>query len=61
MPGNPWFWPWANSLAISSLFGDLKYSFEKIATTAATNFFKLVIAVVYAILTYSSIKSTATP
>ena len=60
IPGNPRLSPWANNLAMSSLFGDLKYSSKKISTTAATKFFKLSIAILYPILTYSSIKSVVT-
>ena len=53
--------PWANNLAMSSLFGFLKYSSDKTSTTTVTNFFKLYNAVVSPIRTYSSIKSPDIP
>ena len=61
IPGNPRLSPLTKSLAMSSLFRDLKYSLEKISTTTLTNFFRLSIAVDSPIHTYSSIKSAATP
>ena len=61
MPRNPWLWPLVNNLAMSSLFGNLKYSSKKMSNTAATNFFRLIIAMFSHILTYSSIKSIVTP
>ena len=60
IPRNPRLSPLAKSLAMSSLFGDLKYSLKKISTIVLTNFFKLFIAVDSPIHTYSSIKLAVT-
>ena len=60
IPRNPPLSPLAKSLAMFSLFGDLKYSLKKISTTALTNFFRLSIAVDSLICTYSSLKSAIT-
>jgi len=39
IPKNPWFFLTTSNLAMSSLFGNLKYSSEKIETTVLTNLF----------------------
>ena len=63
IPGNPRLWPTFGNLAISLLFGDLKYLSEKIKITTLINKkkFKLFIIVLSLIHTYLSMKLVFTP
>lgn len=60
MSENPRFLPSASNLAMCSLLGDLKYSFEKTEITAWTNLLRLLRTMASPIFKYSSIKSTVT-